>query len=40
MVSPSNKAKDLILMLGAIGGLVAGLSSVIILLLQTGVING
>jgi LPS O-antigen subunit length determinant protein (WzzB/FepE family) len=38
MVNPTNPSKDMIMMLGAIGGIVAGFASIVILVLQTGVI--
>ena len=40
IVKPVEPIKDLIIMLGAIGGIIAGISAVVILLLQLGVIGG
>lgn len=38
MLKPADEFKDTMLLLGAIGGMIAGISSAIILLIQTGVI--
>lgn len=39
IVKPQDAVKDLIILLGAIGGMIAGLAAVLLLLIQAGVIN-
>lgn len=39
IVKPTDPVKDLMFMLGAIGGIIAGISSIVILLIQLGVLN-
>lgn len=39
LVKPTNPVKDMIFLLGGIGGIIAGLSCVILLLIETGVIT-
>lgn len=39
IVRPANPGKEVILLLGAIGGIIAGISAVLILLITTGVLN-
>lgn len=39
IVKPKEEFKDIIIILGAIGGMIAGLSATIVLLMQTGVIG-
>ena len=38
MVNPKNPVKDMVILLGAVGGMIAGISTVLILLKQFGVI--
>jgi hypothetical protein len=40
IVKPTDPAKEMMILLGAIGGVVAGIASIVILLIQLGIVGG